>query len=63
MSAATWRRSSYSNGSAGLCVEVGDGLTGIVPVRDSRRPGGAVVVLSAAAWSPFVAALKAAPAR
>ncbi|MEU3311290.1 DUF397 domain-containing protein [Streptomyces sp. NPDC006662] len=60
---ALWRKSSYSTGDGGNCVEVADGLVGIVPVRDSKRPGGAVVVLSAAAWSPFVAALKAAPAR
>ncbi|MFF4495681.1 DUF397 domain-containing protein [Streptomyces sp. NPDC001546] len=60
---AVWRTSSYTNGDSGDCVEVADGLAGIVPVRDSKRPGGPVVVHSAAAWAPFVAALKAAPAR
>ncbi|MFF4328068.1 DUF397 domain-containing protein [Streptomyces sp. NPDC048387] len=60
---AVWRTSSYTNGDNGDCVEVADGLAGIVPVRDSKRPGGPVVVLSETAWVPFVAALKAAPAR
>ncbi|MDX6758690.1 DUF397 domain-containing protein [Streptomyces sp. F8] len=59
LSAATWRRSSYSNGTGGECVEVADGLSGVVPVRDSKRPDGGVVVVSAAAWVPFVASLRA----
>ncbi|AQT73459.1 DUF397 domain-containing protein [Streptomyces sp. fd1-xmd] len=59
LSAATWRRSSYSNGTGGECVEVADGLSGVVPVRDSKRPDGGVVVVSAVAWVPFVASLRA----
>ncbi|MGW2668726.1 DUF397 domain-containing protein [Streptomyces sp. NPDC001272] len=55
---AFWRRSSYSNGDGGNCVEVADGLVGVVPVRDSKRSAGPVLVLSATAWAPFVAALK-----
>ncbi|THA83976.1 DUF397 domain-containing protein [Streptomyces sp. A0592] len=58
LSAATWRKSSYSNGTGGDCVEVADGLTGVVPVRDSKRPDGGVVMIGAAAWGPFVASLK-----
>ncbi|MFE5866456.1 DUF397 domain-containing protein [Streptomyces virginiae] len=58
LSAATWRKSTYSNGTGGDCVEVADGLAGVVPVRDSKRPDGGVVVVSAAAWGPFVAALE-----
>ncbi|MFC9822361.1 DUF397 domain-containing protein [Streptomyces erythrochromogenes] len=58
LSAATWRKSSYSNGTGGECVEVADGLTGVVPVRDSKRPDGGVVMIGAAAWGPFVASLK-----
>ncbi|MFC9582925.1 DUF397 domain-containing protein [Streptomyces yangpuensis] len=59
LSAATWRTSSYSNGTGGDCVEVADGLAGLVPVRDSKRPDGGVVMVSAAAWGPFVASLRA----
>ncbi|MEU9250614.1 DUF397 domain-containing protein [Streptomyces sp. NPDC048270] len=55
---AVWRTSSYTNGDGGDCVEVADDLPGIVPVRDSKRRGGPVVVLSAAAWGGFVAGLK-----
>ncbi|MFF4318417.1 DUF397 domain-containing protein [Streptomyces sp. NPDC001568] len=57
VSAAAWRRSSYTTADEGLCVEVGDGLEGLVPVRDSKRPGGPAVIVTAAAWVPFVRAL------
>ncbi|MGW7450444.1 DUF397 domain-containing protein [Streptomyces sp. NPDC054787] len=59
LSAARWRKSSYSNTDGGVCVEVADGLPGLVPVRDSKRPDGPVLVLAATAWAPFVATLKA----
>ncbi|MFF7299516.1 DUF397 domain-containing protein [Streptomyces sp. JL4002] len=58
MNAARWRTSSYTNSDGGTCVEVADGVAGLVPVRDSKRPDGGVVVVGAAAWGPFVAALK-----
>ncbi|MGW0464579.1 DUF397 domain-containing protein [Streptomyces sp. NPDC003027] len=54
-----WRKSSYSNGSGGDCVEVALDAPGLVPVRDSKRPHGPVLVLTAAAWTPFVDAVKA----
>ncbi|WP_329444089.1 DUF397 domain-containing protein [Streptomyces sp. NBC_01426] len=57
--AAVWRKSSYSNGDGGDCVEVADGVTGLVPVRDSKRRHGPAVIVTAAAWVPFVRALKA----
>ncbi|MEU8773242.1 DUF397 domain-containing protein [Streptomyces sp. NPDC048606] len=59
LSAARWRKSSYSNTDGGVCVEVADGLPGVVPVRDSKVHGGPVLLVSAGAWAPFVAALKA----
>ncbi|MFD3541658.1 DUF397 domain-containing protein [Streptomyces sp. NPDC058662] len=59
LSAATWRKSSYSNGTGGECVEVADGVVGAVPVRDSKVRDGAVLVVSARAWAGFVAGLKA----
>ncbi|MDO0927986.1 DUF397 domain-containing protein [Streptomyces sp. TG1A-8] len=58
LSDALWFRSSYSNGDGGECVEVAGNLPGIVPVRDSKAPDGPVLTLRAAAWAPFVAALK-----
>ncbi|MEU9231111.1 DUF397 domain-containing protein [Streptomyces subrutilus] len=59
LSTATWRKSSYSNGTGGECVEVADGLVGVVPVRDSKVEDGPVLMVSAAAWDGFVAGLKA----
>ncbi|MFF3617922.1 DUF397 domain-containing protein [Streptomyces sp. NPDC002467] len=59
MSAARWRTSSYTNSDGGTCVEVADGVAGWVPVRDSKRRTGPTLVVSAAAWGPFVATLKA----
>ncbi|MFJ9644261.1 DUF397 domain-containing protein [Streptomyces sp. NPDC101206] len=58
---ARWRKSSRSNTDGGLCVEVADGLAGVVPVRDSKRPGGAVVVVTDGAWGAFVDGIKRTP--
>ncbi|WP_328951749.1 DUF397 domain-containing protein [Streptomyces sp. NBC_00184] len=52
-------KSSYSNTSGGDCLEVADGHPGLVPVRDSKRPHGPVLLVDAAAWAPFVEAVKA----
>ncbi|MER7726441.1 DUF397 domain-containing protein [Streptomyces sp. NPDC096323] len=56
---ARWRKSSYSNGSGADCLEVADDHPGLVPVRDSKRPRGPVLIVNAAAWAPFVEAVKA----
>lgn len=53
-----WRTSSYTNGDQGDCVEVADGVLGIVPVRDSKRRTGPTIMLSATAWTGFIAGLK-----
>jgi uncharacterized protein DUF397 len=57
LSAARWRKSSYSGGSNGTCLEVADGVPGVVPVRDSKNPGPALVV-GADAWGVFVENVK-----
>ncbi|MFF8091959.1 DUF397 domain-containing protein [Streptomyces sp. NPDC016675] len=57
---ARWRKSSYSNGDGGNCVEVGDGVPGVVPVRDSKVAGGPVVVVGSVAWTEFVRTVGAA---
>lgn len=56
---AQWRKSSYSNGSGGECVEVADGHPGIMPVRDSKDPQGPALLFTAAAWTAFVTGVKA----
>ncbi|MFI1308409.1 DUF397 domain-containing protein [Streptomyces sioyaensis] len=61
LSTAAWRKSSYSNGDGGNCVEVANDLPGIIPVRDSKDPHGPALIFPAAAWSSFVSAVKDAP--
>lgn len=48
-----WRKSSYSGGEGNECVEVAD-LRIRVAVRDSKNPGGDVLVLSARSFSAFI---------
>ncbi len=58
LSTAVWRKSSYTNGDGGDCVEVVDDLAGVVPVRDSKDPHGPAIIFPATAWSTFVSAVK-----
>lgn len=58
LSTAAWRKSSYSDGGDNNCVEVADGYSGIVPVRDSKVPDGGVLVFGASPWSAFVQGVK-----
>ncbi|MEV8118448.1 DUF397 domain-containing protein [Streptomyces xiamenensis] len=53
----TWRVSSYSGGQ-GDCVEVADDIPGVIPVRDSKRPAGPVLVFRHGAWRAFVGTLR-----
>jgi Domain of unknown function (DUF397) len=55
---ASWRKSSYSGSQGGECVEVADGVTGVVPVRDSKDPQGPALIFDAPAWTAFLAELK-----
>ncbi|WP_078865916.1 DUF397 domain-containing protein [Streptomyces sp. NRRL S-1448] len=54
----TWRKSSYSDGGDNNCVEVADGFSGVVPVRDSKDPDSPVLCFPAAAWSSFIQTVK-----
>ncbi|MFI9358665.1 DUF397 domain-containing protein [Streptomyces lydicus] len=53
-----WRKSSYSGAEGGSCIEVMDCFSAGVPVRDSKEPGGPVLVFAAAAWGAFVTVVK-----
>ncbi|MFD7426179.1 DUF397 domain-containing protein [Streptomyces sp. NPDC059818] len=53
-----WRKSSYSSGDGGNCVEVLDGYPSGIPVRDSKAPHGPALLFPAADWSSFVTAVK-----
>nr|WP_109284028.1 DUF397 domain-containing protein [Streptomyces orinoci] len=57
LGAVRWRKSSYS-GLENDCLEVADGVPGIVPVRDSKYPKVSVVALDADVWAEFVAGVK-----
>ncbi|MBT2396009.1 DUF397 domain-containing protein [Streptomyces sp. ISL-100] len=59
LSRARWRKSTYSDGNGGACVEVADDFTGIVPVRDSKAPEGPALIFPAASWAAFVNDLRA----
>ena len=54
----SWRKSSYSNSEGGSCIEVLDGYSSGVPVRDSKDPHGPALIFQPDAWSSFVAAVK-----
>lgn len=55
---ATWRKSSFSGGGGGNCIEVADGYADVMPVRDSKVPDGPALVLPIGAWSAFVNSVK-----
>ncbi|MFF3993550.1 DUF397 domain-containing protein [Streptomyces cyaneofuscatus] len=52
-----WRKSSYSGGANGDCLEVADGQA-TVPVRDSKTPTGPALAFSPQGWIQFVSAVK-----
>jgi len=65
LSRAAWRKSSYSNGSGGSCVEVTT-LPGPashnaqhIAVRDSKDPSGPVLTFTAHQWRQLTASIKA----
>lgn len=57
LSTASWRKSTYSGGNDGNCIEVAEGFTGVVPVRDSKDPEGPALIFTAEAFSAFVSAV------
>ena len=59
LASARWRKSSYSSGSGGACVEVATNLPGLVAVRDSKPPGGPALLLTPAQGQAFTAGIRA----
>jgi hypothetical protein len=55
LSRANWRKSSRSGNNG--CVEVAF-LEGKVAVRDSKDPGGPVLLYSPPEWAAFIAAAR-----
>ncbi|MFJ6789954.1 DUF397 domain-containing protein [Streptomyces angustmyceticus] len=58
LSAARWRKSSYSDQNGGSCLEVSDNHPGVVPVRDSKVSHGPVLTVPATRWTTFIDAVK-----
>ena len=56
LSRAQWRKSSYS-GNSGNCVEVAS-LSCVIAVRDSKNPGGPILVMRQGQWRTFVREMK-----
>ncbi|MFJ8623353.1 DUF397 domain-containing protein [Kitasatospora sp. NPDC093550] len=56
-SPTTWRKSTHS-GQGGECVEVADGVPGLIPVRDSKDPDGPALLFPSTAWQSFVTAVR-----
>jgi len=57
-SGATWRKSTYSNGTGGNCVEVAHLPNGRA-VRDSKHPEGPILVFTREGWQAFVQGIQA----
>lgn len=55
-SSISWRRSSYSNGMGGECLEMA-ALAGVIAVRDSKAASGPQLMLSTATWQSFIRTL------
>ncbi len=58
LTGAQWRKSSYSNGNGGDCVEVAD-LDTHRAVRDSKKPTGPALMVTAVTWAAFTAGVRA----
>ncbi|MEV4744699.1 DUF397 domain-containing protein [Streptomyces sp. NPDC049555] len=62
LSAAKWRKSSYSGAGdeqgGGNCLEVADDIPRTTRVRDSKRPNGPTLAFPTPTWAAFVAYLR-----
>lgn len=57
MEQLTWRKSSYSGGNGGECVEVADLADGSCAIRDSKNPTGPVLIAGPAHWAALNSAI------
>lgn len=58
LSNATWRKSSYSGGNGGNCVEVAVLPDSSRAVRDSKDPDGGALVFGTGEWMAFIERMK-----
>ncbi len=52
-----WRKSTYSDGSGGNCVETAS-ADGTILIRDTTNRGGGTLAVTADAWQAFTRSLK-----
>jgi hypothetical protein len=52
-----WRKSSYSTGSGGACVETASG-DGVILVRDTTNRASLILPVPPLAWVAFTASLR-----
>jgi hypothetical protein len=61
LTSTDWRKSSYSSGNGGACVEVAvfpgseEGSDRVIAVRDSKHPDGPALIFTPAEWEAFTA--------
>jgi hypothetical protein len=66
LTGAAWRKSSFSSGNGGACVEVAivpratDTSGRLVALRDSKDPAGPALVFSPEQWRVFLSGVRAA---
>lgn len=53
LTSARWRKSSYSNGNGGDCVELAQ-VSGLAAVRDSKNPTGPALVFARSSLAAFL---------
>lgn len=58
LTGVAWRKSRYSSGNGGNCVEFAD-LSSAVAVRDSKDPEGPALILTPAQWRGLTARIRA----
>ena len=64
LTGAVWRKSSFSSGNGGACVEVavvpGAAESGgsVVALRDSKDPAGPALVFTPDEWQAFIAGVR-----
>lgn len=63
LSHAGWKKSTYSGGTGGGCVEVARNLPGVVAVRDSKNPHGPALVFPPREWTRFLTEVVAGTSR
>ena len=53
LTGTTWRKSTYSNGSGGNCVEIAELGGGRRALRDSKNPDGPKLIFTPGEWEAF----------